>query len=384
MLITKLWFAAVLTLVAGPLGELLLSEAFAQGRKRPPRPPEGTIYFEVGNKDVYAMNPDGTNVKLVISAESLRRYGLKQVVPSRHVYGTDTFFDRWWIGIRNFERDEMVGLVRREVVVFMMITTQDGELAETQLTDAFYRGFNPCATRCRAAWGPGDRFLSYKAYEFALDEVGNPGWIADHLVRLDVSGLAILEMMMAEGNFLLDSDSDEWSVAATLRQGYNTGFHRHSWNDDGTAVAFTARLEPSTHRMDLSVQWQDEYPAPRTIWARNPGRKLSTPDWAPDGSQIAIGTENGVVWLVNPDGGNHTALFDHDGNTFYDSAAWSPDSRQLVARRSQRVDQAEQHHDTIVRVRRDGTGLTEIPTGWPSTVAKAPLAWVSNDWPDGP
>lgn len=98
---------------------------------------------------------------------------------------------------------------------------------------------------------------------------------------------------------------------------------------DGKAVIFSAERGASSHL------WRIDAPAPAVELTRDPNYSEGSPEWSPDGREIAFsrketGTPDGspALWIMRDDGTNPRRVTDFSGQM-----AWLPDGKILVQRR---------------------------------------------------
>jgi len=156
-----------------------------------------------------------------------------------------------------------------------------------------------------------------------------------------------------------------------------------SWSPDGQKLAYG--VEPSAKYLDLYTVNSDGTGQTLIVSASSSGSNHQ-PAWSPDGTQIATihwpaGSASGPydLWLMNADGSNgHTLVQNIDSGTV-NNLAWSQDSNWVLFSKG----------DQLRRIRRDGTGLTQITTagGWQSDT-NAETFFNSNAivyvWPQAP
>ena len=285
-------------------------------------PAAGTIFFSHSG-DVYGMNSDGSNVTLVIPASVASECNYSNMTPSTRVYGEDNFFDRWWLAARDYGVDPVLEISRRELIAFQI--DADGNVTENELTNAFSQGF---LTGGAPAWGPNDDFISVKSTEFGYDpDQGSPFAIANHAVRLDVSGDDIL---FATGDLKIEPTSTLWSVVATINNGYEGNFRKHDWGPAGEMVLYSGDddvVEGS--KEDLFLRDTDTGIVTK-LWD-NSQNWLNSFDWSPDGTLVALDA-HGEIQLLDTNGVASTLLF-NGRKKGYRYPQWSPDSSQLLLRK---------------------------------------------------
>jgi Tol biopolymer transport system component len=141
----------------------------------------------------------------------------------------------------------------------------------------------------------------------------------------------------------------------------NEGGIPGDWSPDGTQVLFFR--DPSNALYVVNVDGS--------------GERRVTPDevavqccwgyrWSPDGSRIVFASDDGVLWLINPDGTDLTQLFVDEKVAHVRRSAftptWSPDGRQVMFVLSPQIIGGRAATSLYV-IDADGTGLTLVIGG---------------------
>jgi Tol biopolymer transport system component len=89
--------------------------------------------------------------------------------------------------------------------------------------------------------------------------------------------------------------------------------------------------------------------------------------WSPDGTRIVFANEDGVLWLINPDGTALTQLFVDDKVAHVRRSAitptWSPDGTQIMFGLSPTPSPFDASPNGLYVIDADGTGLTLVIGG---------------------
>jgi hypothetical protein len=237
---------------------------------------DGTVYSidaDAGSSTnhMWKMNLDGTN------KTQLGAYGVF-FAPSSAVHNAET----WFLTVLSIPGSYYPdGSVRREA--FAIRGDYDASLnnnADTrvQLTD------DPLVQPISGSfesmhWRDADQKISFKARTWGAGAPVDSGlYTADLAFRADgnVVGLAAAPTRVL--TFALNADG-----LPTL--------NAHSWNPDGTQVAYTDSANPGLWVADLVSGTRTR------IYAGSTGE----PDWAPDGTKLVVGI-GGSVWTLKPDG----------------------------------------------------------------------------------
>ncbi len=183
------------------------------------------------------------------------------------------------------------------------------------------------------------------------------------VVRWDFSGRSRL------ADALHDIDSELWSIAVNTTP---TGKQILALGTERGIVRLFELQAPSVpiKQLDLSM---------------GSGGVVDL-NFAPDGSQLAIGLRNGEIWLWNPEPNDsrEPEFFTKAGESRLASVRFSPDGALLAAAWA---DGVVQLWDVVARTQVGHGNLDDAATGWGDTLAFSPdgtrLAWAAAESKDG-
>jgi Tol biopolymer transport system component len=136
------------------------------------------------------------------------------------------------------------------------------------------------------------------------------------------------------------------------------------WSPDGTQLLFFREPEPALGPHSLFIVNVD-----------GSGERQLTPDevvvpccwgyrWSPDGSRIVFPDEDGVLWLINPDGSDLTQVFVDETVVHVRRSAitptWSPDGNHIMFGLSPTPSPHDPSPNGLYVINADGTGLTLV------------------------
>jgi Tol biopolymer transport system component len=117
-----------------------------------------------------------------------------------------------------------------------------------------------------------------------------------------------------------------------------------AWSPDGMDLAYAT--QGSVQVVDVATG------ASREIMSRNDWCSLA---WSPDGSRIAVACHDGMLELIDPQGGNRSTLVELPG--FIGQPTWSPDGERIAF---QVVSGPRSDERSLYVIDRDGSQLTEL------------------------
>ena len=129
-------------------------------------------------------------------------------------------------------------------------------------------------------------------------------------------------------------------------------------------------------------------PRPGSLWLiRTSGKGLHrlTPNtmrvqccgnyrWSPDGRKILFADAGGVLWTIDPDGSNLTAVYKDSSGRYAITPTWSPDGSMIMFALDPTPDPFVHPANSLYVVGADGTALTKVLGG--SNFKRSPV-WVS-------
>ena len=285
-----------------------------------------------GNGEIYLMNPDGKRVR------RLTRHFEYDSAPAWSPDGRKITFSSF----RDLHRPR--GIILGEIYVM----NADG-------TNLINLTQSPERADSRSSWSPDGRQIAFGSTDFSFNR---DIWV----MEADGSNLRNLT-----NHHAWDRDPD--------------------WSPDGLQIAFESNRNGDWEfeiwgNLDIYVMNTD---GTNPINLTNNPAEDGSPDWSPDGKQIAFYSNrdgNTEVYVMNADGTNPINLTNNPAEDFF--PAWSPDGLQIVFSSNRDGDWEKDRNDNweVYVMNADGTNpinLTNNPAwdGRPSWGSVRPLRVVS-------
>jgi Tol biopolymer transport system component len=282
-------------------------------------PPGGRIAFEStrdGNREIYAMNADGTG------QVNLTNNPAYDANPSWSPDGSKIAFVS--------DRDG-----NREIYAMNADGTGQVNLTNNPADDWRVGAINDWAP----AWSPdGSRIL------FATDRDGNE---EIYVMNADGSG---------QTNLTNRAD-DDW---------------RPGWSPDGSKIVWMTQPSPG----DWEIHVMNADGTGQVNLTNTPGALDGAPAWSPDGSRIAFGSSRdvpigllGEVYVMDADGTNAVRVTNSPSDEI--STAWSPDGSWIVF-----YSRAPGSGWELTRISAAGTNRLKLGNG----SASRPASWSHDGW----
>lgn len=261
---------------------------------------------------IYIMDPDGSNKMKLSSSISSTAHNLEWSPDGSKITYDGTYGSTFYIYAIDIDSGDITKL----------ITTDNHE---------------------QATWSPdGSKIAFVKHISPTLDK--GEIWIMDsdgsNKDRVDSFYYTLLEPYLA----CLEEHRHHIYRVAVCReqaQAYPELFPRLSWNPDGTKIAFVteywdiAVVDLSDSSVEILTEKRPEFWSGTDIVKE----KVVTgeenyPVWSPDGSRILFRTEEGGLWIMNPDGRDKKQLtfIEYDGEVVL-NPKWSPDGSKILFER---------------------------------------------------
>lgn len=301
----------------------------------------GTIYFWQSTANT---NPDGyplyAEMKMAGDGSGKTQTGLAEQgverEPSRQLHGGQ----RWFLTTAVTEMTRPDGWF----LWHLFAITEGG--ARVQLTD------DPNMTVDFVRWSKDDSFLSFTAYLHDGEDVRAGLFVA----TVDwSSGTPV----MGTPAKVLDLSVDSW--------GYIENY-AHDWSPSGDELVYIRLQRNASGDLSATLEIIKFLTGGATETRSLGSSGFSSPEWAPNGSQIAFASQ-GSIWTIQPNGAGAKQLTKATFDKQQEYPSWSPDSKYLAYTeffRKQKGFQQPTYTYDVMRVSATGGGITNLSsdTDW--------------------
>lgn len=230
-----------------------------------------------GNKDIYVMNPDGSNVKQLTSDPFALLYWARNAVDKQPSWSPDSKHIAFSSGRDN------IYWTRVTDSIFVMNTDGSGV---TRLSEVY-------SDAGSAVWSPDGRRIAFESNS-------DGPW---DIVAMDALGSTPAFLTHNEGNSYLPS-----------------------WSPDGNKIAFVSDRTGTEQIYVMNADGSNVVQLTNTI------EHHYNPVWSPDGNRIVYivqpGSGHSQIYVMNADGSQPTQITHARADS--QSPAWSPDGKRLA------------------------------------------------------